>query len=65
MLITARNLLYKYMKGKTPDIIKAARKGLREAEFEMLGPGFHSRHHVVESKKVYNRKKNKRYPIYD
>lgn len=53
------------MKGKTPDIIKAARKGLREAEFEMLGPGFHSRHHVVESKKAYNRKKNKRYPIYD
>lgn len=44
---------------KVPDIIKATRKGNREAQFEIFGPGFHTFHKVVKSKKVYNRKKFK------
>lgn len=44
-----------------PDYVKAARKGSREAEMEMMGPGFHSRHAVHKSKKTYTRKqKHKR-----
>lgn len=38
------------------DYIKAAKKGNREAEQEMLGPGFHSVHKVHTSKKTYTRK---------
>ena len=48
------------MKGKKnktlDDVIKAARKGSREAEQELLGPGFHSRNQVHRSKKIYSRK---------
>ena len=43
------------------DILKAIRKGSRDAEFELLGPGFHSKTKVAKSKKVYNRKKQKQY----
>ena len=39
------------------DAIKALRRGGREAEQELLGPGFHSAHHVHQSKKTYTRKK--------
>ena len=42
-----------------PDIIKATRKGNREAQFEIFGPGFHTFHTVVKSKKVYSRKNYK------
>ena len=42
--------------GKTSDVIKATRKGNREAQFEIFGPGFHTFHKVVKSKKAYNRK---------
>lgn len=42
------------------DIIKATRKGNREAQFEIFGPGFHTFHKVVKSKKVYNRNKYKK-----
>lgn len=38
------------------DYIKAAKKGSREAEQELLGPGFHSQHHIHKSKKTYTRK---------
>jgi hypothetical protein len=38
------------------DIIKAMRKGNREAERELLGDGFHSKHRVHKSKKTYTRK---------
>ena len=38
------------------DAVKAMRKGNREAEQDLLGPGFHSRTHVHTSKKVYTRK---------
>lgn len=38
------------------DVIKAMRRGSREAEKEMLGPGFHSTRKVHASKKTYTRK---------
>ena len=38
------------------DAIKAMRKGSREAEQELLGPGFHSFNRVHQSKKTYTRK---------
>ncbi len=43
-------------KGLIPEAVKAARKGSREAEQELLGPGFHSKHKVHKSKKNYSRK---------
>ena len=43
------------------DAIKAMRRGGREAEMEMLGPGFHSYNRVHKSDKIYTRKtKHKR-----
>jgi hypothetical protein len=33
------------------------RRGGREAERELFGPGFHSLNHVHKSKKTYTRKK--------
>jgi hypothetical protein len=38
------------------DAIKAMRRGGREAEMELLGPGFHSHHSIHKSKKTYSRK---------
>lgn len=38
------------------DYVKAANRGSREAEQELLGPGFHSVHRVHQSKKTYTRK---------
>ena len=38
------------------DYVKAARKGNREAEQELLGPGFHSSDRAHKSKKIYSRK---------
>ena len=43
------------------DAIKAMRRGGREAEHELLGPGFHSLNKIHKSKKTYTRKeKHKR-----
>ena len=39
------------------DAIKAMRRGGREAEMEMLGPGFHSHNKIHKSVKIYTRKK--------
>jgi hypothetical protein len=39
------------------DAIKAMRRGGREAEMELLGPGFHSHNKIHNSDKVYTRKK--------
>lgn len=39
------------------DAIKAMRRGSREAEMELLGPGFHSHDRVHKSDKIYTRKK--------
>jgi hypothetical protein len=41
----------------TLDVIKAMRRGSREAEMELLGPGFHSHCKIHKSDKVYTRKK--------
>jgi len=38
------------------DYITANRKGRREAEQELLGPGFHATTRVLHSKKTYTRK---------
>ena len=38
------------------DLVKASRKGSREGEQEMLGPGFHSTNRIHRSKKTYTRK---------
>ena len=51
----------KILQPTTLDAIKAMRRGGREAEMEMLGPGFHSHNKVHKSAKVYSRKiKHKR-----
>lgn len=43
------------------DYIKAMKKGSRDAEKELLGPGFHTTHRVHTSVKNYDRKqKHKR-----
>lgn len=47
----------KILKPSTLDAIKAMRRGGREAEMELLGPGFHSRNRVHKSEKIYTRKK--------
>lgn len=39
--------------------LKAIRKGNREAEFEIFGPGFHTFHRIRKSKRLYDRKKLK------
>lgn len=39
------------------DYVKAMRKGSRQAEQVLLGPGFHAIHHVHASVKTYNRKR--------
>ena len=39
------------------DALKAMRRGNRDAQQELLGPGFHSFNRVHQSKKVYSRKK--------
>ena len=38
------------------DALKAMRRGNREAEQELLGPGFHSFNRLHKSKKTYTRK---------
>lgn len=44
------------MKKKNKDIEKALKKGSRELEMEIFGPGFHSQHKIHKSKKTYTRK---------
>ena len=39
------------------DAVKAMRRGGREAEMELLGPGFHSHNKIHKSEKIYSRKK--------
>lgn len=38
------------------DAVKAMRRGQREAEQQLLGPGFHSTTQAHRSKKTYTRK---------
>jgi hypothetical protein len=43
-------------KSRLDDVIKAMRRGNREGQQDVLGPGFHSTHSVHRSKKTYTRK---------
>ena len=47
----------KMTKATTMDAIKAMRRGSREAEMELLGPGFHSHNKIHKSDRIYTRKK--------
>ncbi len=47
------------------DVFKAIRRGSREAEQELLGPGFHATSRVHRSKKTYSRKEKHRQSIND
>ena len=51
-----KNKKQKVAKTTMMDAIKAMRRGNREAEQEMLGPGFHSFNRLHKSKKTYTRK---------
>ena len=46
----------KVVKGTNLDAVKAMRRGNREAEQELLGPGFHSHNKIHRSEKLYSRK---------
>ena len=46
----------KKQKSRLDDVIKAMRRGNREGQQEVLGPGFHSTNRVHRSKKTYTRK---------
>lgn len=46
----------KGIKATNLDAIKAMRRGGREAEMELLGPGFHATTRIHQSKKMYSRK---------
>lgn len=52
-----KKLKKKILKPLTMDAIKAMRRGGREAEMELHGPGFHSHNRVHKSEKIYTRKK--------
>lgn len=52
-----KKLKKKILKPSTLDAIKAMRRGGREAEMELLGPGFHSHNKIHKSDKIYTRKK--------
>lgn len=47
----------KILQATNLDAIKAMRRGGREAEMELLGPGFHSHNKIHKSDKIYTRKK--------
>ena len=47
----------KILQATNLDAIKAMRRGGREAEMELLGPGFHSHNRIHKSDKIYSRKK--------
>lgn len=48
------------MKTKELEIVKAMRKGSRDEEMSILGPGFHSKTKIHKTKKQYDRKKSKK-----
>lgn len=52
-----KKLKKKMLQLTTLDAIKAMRRGGREAEMELLGPGFHSHSKIHKSEKIYSRKK--------
>lgn len=46
----------KKQKSRLDDVIKAMRRGNREGQQQVLGPGFHSTNRIHRSKKTYTRK---------
>ena len=52
-----KNVKRKMLQPTNLDAIKAMRRGGREAEMELLGPGFHSLNKIHKSDKIYTRKK--------
>ena len=54
--IFEKTMKRKVRKTTTLDAIKAMRKGGREAEQELLGPGFHAVTRIHKSVKTYTRK---------
>ena len=52
-----KNFKKKILKPTNLDAIKAMRRGGREAEMELLGPGSHSHNKIHKSDKIYTRKK--------
>ena len=52
-----KKLTRKILQPTNLDAIKAMRRGGREAEMELLGPGFHSHNKIHKSDKIYSRKK--------
>ncbi len=52
-----KKMKHKVVKNLTMDTVKAMRRGGREAEQELLGPGFHSQNRVHKSEIIYTRKK--------
>ena len=46
----------KILRSTNLDAVKAMRRGNREAEQELLGPGFHSHNRIHKSEKIYSRK---------
>ena len=51
-----KKMKHKVIMKMTMDAIKAMKRGGREAEQELLGPGFHSHNRVHKSEKTYTRK---------
>ncbi len=47
------------------DLVKASRRGSREGEQELLGPGFHATSRIHRSKKTYTRKTKHKSPLQD
>ena len=52
-----KKLKRKILQPTNLNAIKAMRRGGREAEMELLGPGFHSHNKIHKSDKTYTRKK--------
>ena len=57
MGVDMKKVKRKILQATNLDAIKAMRRGGREAEMELLGPGFHSHNKIHKSDKLYTRKK--------
>lgn len=51
--------------GTVDDFMKANRKGSRDAEFDVKGPGFHSNTKSFKNQKKYDRKRDKKVNLND
>ena len=61
----SKNNKKKKTSSRLDDVIKAMRRGSREAEQDLLGPGFHATRKVHASKKTYTRKSKHKQDITD